>query len=100
MKAAKPAKAEKTKAAKPGARPNAKPAKKLIRGRFLNVDDPITDAEGRGQGHGERLLQALCELGRTEGKQARISASVSACLSVRFLVMVPMRAGLCRLQCS
>ncbi|MDF3888096.1 GNAT family N-acetyltransferase [Cupriavidus basilensis] len=41
----------------------------LIHGRFLYVDDLITDAEGRGQGHGERLLQALRELGRTEGCQ-------------------------------
>ncbi|MDW3682446.1 GNAT family N-acetyltransferase [Cupriavidus sp. CV2] len=57
----------------------------LIHGRFLYVDDLITDAEGRGQGHGERLLQALCELGRTEGcQQLVLDTALANALAQRF----------------
>ena len=57
----------------------------LIHGRFLYVDDLITDAEGRGQGHGERLLRALCELGRTEGCQRLVlDTALANALAQRF----------------
>jgi ribosomal protein S18 acetylase RimI-like enzyme len=36
----------------------------LIRGRFLYVDDLVTRAGERSQGHGERLLHALADLAR------------------------------------
>jgi ribosomal protein S18 acetylase RimI-like enzyme len=35
-----------------------------IYGRFLYVDDLVTDADERGHGHGERLIEALREIGR------------------------------------
>ncbi|MEM5387356.1 GNAT family N-acetyltransferase [Paraburkholderia phymatum] len=38
----------------------------LIHGRFIYVDDLITDEAGRGQGHGERLLGELRALGRAD----------------------------------
>jgi ribosomal protein S18 acetylase RimI-like enzyme len=38
----------------------------LIHGRFIYVDDLITDAAGRGRGHGERLLEELRTLGRAD----------------------------------
>lgn len=38
----------------------------LIHGRFLYVDDLVTDAGERGRGHGERLIEALREIGRAD----------------------------------
>lgn len=57
----------------------------LIHGSFLYVDDLITDAEGRGHGHGESLLQALCELGRTDGCQRLVlDTGLANALAQRF----------------
>lgn len=39
----------------------------LIRGRFLYVDDLVTVADERSEGHGARLLDALGELARAQG---------------------------------
>jgi ribosomal protein S18 acetylase RimI-like enzyme len=38
----------------------------LIHGRFIYVDDLVTDAGERGHGHGERLIEALREIGRNQ----------------------------------
>jgi hypothetical protein len=38
----------------------------LIHGRFVYVDDLITDESGRGHGYGERLLSELSTLGRAQ----------------------------------
>jgi ribosomal protein S18 acetylase RimI-like enzyme len=38
----------------------------LIHGHFLYVDDLITEAGERGHGHGERLIEALRDIGRRE----------------------------------
>lgn len=57
----------------------------LIHGRFLYVDDLVTDAEYRGKGCGERLLDALREQGRTEGCQTLVlDTSLSNALAQRF----------------
>ncbi|CAG9183295.1 hypothetical protein LMG23992_04952 [Cupriavidus laharis] len=57
----------------------------LIHGRFLYVDDLITTAEGRGQGHGELLLRALRERGRTEGCQRLVlDTGLANALAQRF----------------
>lgn len=57
----------------------------MIHGRFLYVDDLVTDAEGRGQRHGERLLQALRELGRAEGcQQLVLDTALANALAQRF----------------
>lgn len=57
----------------------------MIHGRFLYVDDLVTDAEGRGQRHGERLLQALGELGRAEScQQLVLDTALANALAQRF----------------
>lgn len=57
----------------------------MIHGRFIYVDDLITSAEGRGQGHGERLLEALRELGRTEGcRKLVLDTALANTLAHRF----------------
>jgi hypothetical protein len=38
----------------------------LIHGRFLYVDDLVTDAGERGRGHGEQLIKALREIARNQ----------------------------------
>jgi GNAT superfamily N-acetyltransferase len=39
----------------------------LVHGRFLYMDDLVTDATLRGAGHGERLMRHLREQARTLG---------------------------------
>ncbi|MGH7095109.1 MAG: GNAT family N-acetyltransferase, partial [Stellaceae bacterium] len=39
----------------------------LIHGRFVYVDDLVTAAEERGNGHGARLLDAVAAIGRDAG---------------------------------
>ncbi|MGN5476437.1 GNAT family N-acetyltransferase [Cupriavidus basilensis] len=57
----------------------------MIHGSFLYVDDLITDVEGRGQGHGERLLDALRKLGLAEGCQKLVlDTALSNALAQRF----------------
>jgi len=57
----------------------------MIHGRFIYVDDLITDADGRGQGLGERLLEALRELGRAENcQQLVLDTALSNSLAQRF----------------
>lgn len=41
----------------------------LIHGRFLYVDDLVTDSEARGHGHGARLIAALADLARGQACQ-------------------------------
>jgi len=42
----------------------------LAHGRFLYVDDLITDRNSRSRGHGEALLDWLCELARAHDCQS------------------------------
>jgi ribosomal protein S18 acetylase RimI-like enzyme len=42
-------------------------ADNLVHGHFLYVDDLVTDANARGGGHGEQLIEALREIGREAG---------------------------------
>jgi ribosomal protein S18 acetylase RimI-like enzyme len=39
----------------------------LVHGRFLYVDDLVTDAAARSQGHGHRLMTHLLSVARTHG---------------------------------
>ena len=39
----------------------------LSRGRFLYVDDLVTDGAARSEGYGESLIEWLCEFGRAHG---------------------------------
>jgi ribosomal protein S18 acetylase RimI-like enzyme len=57
----------------------------LVHGRFIYVDDLITDESARGRGHGERLLAELCTRGREEncGRLALDTALANA-LAQRF----------------
>jgi GNAT superfamily N-acetyltransferase len=43
---------------------------KLSAGRFLHIDDLVTDGSVRSQGHGAQLLAWLRTLARTEGCQS------------------------------
>ena len=57
----------------------------LIHGRFIYVDDLITDAAGRGRGHGERLLAELRTLGRAEGcNRLVLDTALANALAQRF----------------
>jgi ribosomal protein S18 acetylase RimI-like enzyme len=57
----------------------------LIHGRFIYVDDLITDEAGRGRGHGERLLTELCTLGRQENCQRLVlDTALANALAQRF----------------
>lgn len=57
----------------------------LIHGRFIYVDDLITDANGRGRGHGERLLGELRALGRADNcKRIVLDTGLDNALAQRF----------------
>lgn len=57
----------------------------LIHGRFIYVDDLITNETGRGRGHGERLLAELGALGRAEGCQRLVlDTALANALAQRF----------------
>jgi ribosomal protein S18 acetylase RimI-like enzyme len=63
----------------------------MFHGRFIYVDDLITDADGRGRGHGERLLEELRTLGRAENcQQLVLDTGLGNALAQRFYF----RAGL------
>ncbi|WP_035992817.1 GNAT family N-acetyltransferase [Paraburkholderia caribensis] len=57
----------------------------LIHGRFIYVDDLITDEAGRGRGHGERLLAELGTLGRADDCQRLVlDTALANALAQRF----------------
>lgn len=61
----------------------------LIHGRFLYVDDLVTDAGERGHGHGERLIDALRETGRREQcAQLMLDTALSNVFAQRFYFRV------------
>lgn len=61
----------------------------LIYGRFLYVDDLVTDAGARGRGHGERLIEALRELGRAQHcAQLVLDTALSNVFAQRFYFRV------------
>ena len=65
----------------------------LIHGSFIYVDDLITDAAGRGQGHGERLLDELRALGRTENcNRLVLDTALANSLAQRFYFRVGLLA--------
>ncbi|WP_342766999.1 GNAT family N-acetyltransferase [Trinickia dinghuensis] len=57
----------------------------LIHGRFLYVDDLVTDERERGRSHGERMIDALREIGRSHrcGKLV-LDTALSNVLAQRF----------------
>ncbi|KVO26627.1 GNAT family N-acetyltransferase [Burkholderia ubonensis] len=57
----------------------------MIHGRFVYVDDLITDKAERGRHHGDRLLSELCALGRTEDcGQLVLDTALANTLAQRF----------------
>jgi hypothetical protein len=57
----------------------------LIHGRFIYVDDLITDEAGRGKRHGERLLAELRTLGRADlCKRLVLDTALANALAQRF----------------
>jgi ribosomal protein S18 acetylase RimI-like enzyme len=57
----------------------------LIHGRFIYVDDLITDAHARGHGHGDRLLAELHRLGRADGcERLVLDTALGNALAQRF----------------
>ncbi|CAG9221479.1 Ribosomal protein S18 acetylase RimI [Paraburkholderia sabiae] len=57
----------------------------LIHGRFIYVDDLVTDEAGRGRGHGERLLAELGTLGRAENRERMVlDTGLANALAQRF----------------
>jgi len=61
----------------------------LIHGRFLYVDDLIADADERGHGHGEKLIDALREIGRREQcAQLVLDTALSNVFAQRFYFRV------------
>jgi ribosomal protein S18 acetylase RimI-like enzyme len=65
----------------------------MIHGRFLYVDDLITDADARGRRHGERLLDELRALGRAETCQRLVlDTALGNVLAQRFYVRVGLLA--------
>jgi ribosomal protein S18 acetylase RimI-like enzyme len=57
----------------------------LVHGRFIYVDDLITDAAGRGRGYGECLLTELCKLGREENcNRIVLDTALANALAQRF----------------
>jgi len=65
----------------------------LIHGRFVYVDDLVTDAGERGRGHGERLVEALREIGRS-GRCAKLvlDTGLANALAQRFYFRVGLLA--------
>jgi ribosomal protein S18 acetylase RimI-like enzyme len=65
----------------------------LIYGRFLYVDDLVTDAGERGQRHGERLIEAIREIGRREQcEQLVLDTGLSNAFAQRFYFRVGLLA--------
>ncbi|MBB3212745.1 hypothetical protein FHW67_002028 [Herbaspirillum sp. Sphag1AN] len=63
----------------------------LIHGRFIYVDDLVTASDERGHGHGERLIEALCDIGRDQQcDRLVLDTALSNSLAQRFYF----RAGL------
>ncbi|MEM5438767.1 GNAT family N-acetyltransferase [Paraburkholderia diazotrophica] len=57
----------------------------LIHGRFIYIDDLITDAAERGRGHGERLLDELRTLGRADNSNRIVlDTALANALAQRF----------------
>jgi GNAT superfamily N-acetyltransferase len=57
----------------------------LVHGRFLYVDDLVTDSGARGCGYGERLMQHLQEQARlTSCNRLLLDTPMSNCLGHRF----------------
>ena len=65
----------------------------LIHGRFIYVDDLITDAAGRGRRHGERLLAELRTLGLAENcSRLVLDTALANALAQRFYFRVGLLA--------
>lgn len=65
----------------------------LIYGRFLYVDDLVTDARERGRGHGERLIEALREIARNaQCAKLVLDTGLSNALAQRFYFRVGLLA--------
>jgi ribosomal protein S18 acetylase RimI-like enzyme len=71
-----------------------RPIENLIHGRFLYVDDLVTADGERGHGHGERLLDALSDLGREQSCQRLVlDTAMSNSLAQRFYFRVGLLAA-------
>ena len=63
----------------------------LIHGRFIYVDDLVTASDERGHGHGDRLIDALRDIGREQQcDRLVLDTALSNSLAQRFYF----RAGL------
>ncbi|CAG9168233.1 GNAT family N-acetyltransferase [Cupriavidus respiraculi] len=70
-----------------------RPLENLIHGRFLYVDDLVSADDRRGQGHGERLLAALSDLGRAQScRRLVLDTALSNSLAQRFYFRVGLLA--------
>jgi len=63
----------------------------LIYGAFIYIDDLVTDANERGRGHGEQLIEAVRDVARKQGcAQLVLDTGLANALAQRFYF----RAGL------